>query len=277
MTEINSISDGLELGKDGIWHSFEKETISYPEDGSDNCFDVEDDSFWFRHRNDCIVSAVKSFPPPGNGAIFDIGGGNGFVSLGLSKAGFGTVLVEPGKGAYKAKQRGLEHVICATSNTAKFKPNTLPAVGLFDVIEHIEDDVLFLKSIRMLLKSKGRLYVTVPSYPLLWSEDDVSAGHFRRYTLDKMTQLLIGAGYKIDYASYIFRFLPIPIFFLKALPHKLSMSKSNATQNSVRRNHAAKPGAMGGALSLILRREVMRVEDLYSMRFGSSCLIVARN
>ncbi len=184
MVDIQSISTGLQLGNDGIWYSSNTEDISYPSDGNDACFAIEENSFWFKHRNNCIASVVKSYPPKSNGTIFDIGGGNGFVSLGLANSGFNVVLVEPGKfGASNTKKRGLSNVICATTDTAKFNPHSLPAVGLFDVMEHIEDDLNFLKSIKELMKKNARLYVTVPSYSFLWSAEDVFAGHFRRYDL----------------------------------------------------------------------------------------------
>jgi len=79
MIDLKSISMGLELGDDGIWYSTDTENISYPSEGNDACFAVEENSFWFKHRNKCITSVVKCFPPENNGTIFDIGGGNGFV------------------------------------------------------------------------------------------------------------------------------------------------------------------------------------------------------
>ena len=90
------------------------------------------------------------------------------VSLALARAGFDIALVEPGcTGAANAKRRGLETVICATADTAEFKPHSLSAIGLFDVVEHIEDDFSFLRSLRGLMKEKGRLYITVPAYSFL--------------------------------------------------------------------------------------------------------------
>ena len=122
MVDIQSISTGLKLGEDGIWYGSGNQNISYPAGGNEACFAVEDSSFWFGHRNNCIASIVGSYPPANNGTIFDIGGGNGFVSLGLVNAGFDVALVEPGRvGASKAKNRGLKDVICATANTANFK------------------------------------------------------------------------------------------------------------------------------------------------------------
>ena len=39
---------------------------------------LEEDSFWFNHRNNIIANAVKKHSK-GN-VFFDIGGGNGFVA-----------------------------------------------------------------------------------------------------------------------------------------------------------------------------------------------------
>lgn len=158
MISIESISSRLQKGEDGIWYGPPTVDLSYPTEGYDNCLAVEDASFWFRHRNDCILAAVSGHPPPWNGPIFDIGGGNGFVTQGLARAGFEVVLVEPGRaGAENAKRRGVEPVICATLEGAGFAPGTLPALGLFDVLEHISDGVSFLVSIRDLLVPGGKL------------------------------------------------------------------------------------------------------------------------
>ncbi len=277
MLDISSISSGLERSTDGIWYSTSDQDISYPSDGNENCFEIEDRSFWFKHRNSCITSLVKSYPPDNHGTIFDIGGGNGFVSMSLTNAGFNIVLVEPGKtGILNAKKRGLKNIICATTTTAKFKQASLPAVGLFDVIEHIENDLDFMESISRLIKKGGRLYVTVPAYSFLWSTEDVSAGHFRRYSLDEITSLLITAGFKIDFATYIFRFLPIPTFLLRALPFKLGRRKVNNRTDTVSRDHAADGGATSKILDSLLLSEIKNLNNHKAMRFGGTCLIAAR-
>jgi hypothetical protein len=111
-------------------------SVSYPMDGNETCFQIEDDSFWFKHRNDCIIAAVKKYSP--DKVFFDVGGGNGFVAKGLENNGIQTVLVEPGQqGCLNAKVRGLTNVICATLENASFKPASIDALGLFDVIEHL--------------------------------------------------------------------------------------------------------------------------------------------
>jgi hypothetical protein len=90
MIELSSLAD-LVLNEEQIWVAPASREISYPSEGNDVCFQIEDDSFWFHHRNRIITSVFSQFPP--EGTIFDVGGGNGFVSLGLQQAGLDAVLV----------------------------------------------------------------------------------------------------------------------------------------------------------------------------------------
>jgi hypothetical protein len=105
MPDIHDIAPTLKKADNGIWYSPEESSISYPADGNDSCFSVEDRSFWFKHRNACIAGMVSAFPPGDRGPIYDIGGGNGFVSLGLANAGFDVVLVEPGRAAQPMQKK----------------------------------------------------------------------------------------------------------------------------------------------------------------------------
>jgi hypothetical protein len=94
MINLAKISRNLEQTVEGHWRCKSLSPISYPYWGNEACFYVEDSSFWFQHRNACILEAVKQYPPPG--PFFDIGGGNGFVAKAMQDAGLGVVLVDPG-------------------------------------------------------------------------------------------------------------------------------------------------------------------------------------
>lgn len=275
--DIHTISNGLQLGNDGVWYSHDTQDISYPTDGHDECLLIEDKSFWFKHRNNCIISVINKYPPRDDGTIFDIGGGNGFVSLALAASGFRVALVEPGRiGALNAKRRGLHTVICSTVDTAQFKSHSLSAIGLFDVVEHIEDDLSFLKSIKELLKKEGRLYITVPAYSFLWSEEDISAGHFRRYTLERISEVAKQADFEVEFATYIFRFLPIPIALLRALPYRLGLSRTEKKSLEASRDHVIQGKFITNFLGFILDSEIKNLIRNKSMRFGGSCVIVAK-
>ena len=66
--------------------------------------ELEDFSFWFKHRSNRIIELVKKLSV--NEIFFDVGGGNGFVSLGLQQGGINVALLEPGvSGVINAKKK----------------------------------------------------------------------------------------------------------------------------------------------------------------------------
>ena len=188
-----------------------KSNISYPDHGNQRCMDVEETSFWFKHRNNCILSAMHQYPPPG--LIIDIGGGNGVVSNAIKNVGMSSVVLEPGPdGAMNAKARGLDPIIVSTLQDAGFLPESIHAAGLFDVLEHIDNDIAFLEDLEKLLIPGGRVFLTVPAYNILHSNEDDEAGHFRRYTKKSLSRCMKAAGLEVEYTSYFFSILPLPIF-----------------------------------------------------------------
>jgi SAM-dependent methyltransferase len=267
----------LRLGEDGVLYADGVGAISYPDEGNEACFALEDESFWFRHRNDCIRELVRKFPPNGKGPIFDVGGGNGFVARGLMDAGCDVVLVEPGpSGARNAKKRGLENVICGTTHSAGFKNGSLPAIGVFDVVEHIEDDIGFLRHLWDLLEPEGMLYLTVPAYNFLWSHEDVDAGHFRRYTLASMEKKLREAGLEPVFGTYIFAFLPAPVFCFRTLPYRLGFAQRIKNEKISAKDHVISAGWFSRLLTMLLGCELNFIKRGKSLACGGSCLLAAR-
>ena len=261
--------------ENGIYFAKKINDISYPQEGNDMCYQIEENSFWFTHRNNCITEVVKRFSP--NRLFFDIGGGNGYVAKGLEENGVATVLVEPGiAGVLNAQKRGLKNIVCATLEGAKFKPETLPSVGLFDVVEHIEDDLEFLKVINSSLDSDGLIYLTVPAFNFLWSNEDVDAGHFRRYTLNDIGQKLTKAGFKIEFASYIFSILPFPVFMFRTVPSYLGLNKNSGDWNKHQKAHAQGKGFVDRILESIWAKELNTLRKNKRIPIGGSCLVVAR-
>ena len=219
---------------------------------------------------------VRNYPPREKGPIFDVGGGNGFVAKGLLDAGWDVVLIEPGpSGARNAKKRGLNHVICATTHTANFELGTIPAIGVFDVVEHIENDVEFLKHLWDLLIPGGMLYITVPAYQALWSQEDVEGGHFRRYTLSKLSKKICTSGFRIAYSSYFFSFLPLLIFVFRTLPFRLNIVKKGNNIASMRKDHTAPKGLSNRFLNALMVREQSKIKKKIKISIGASCLVAA--
>jgi SAM-dependent methyltransferase len=254
---VSELSEQVELAADGVWYARRGAAISYPAESNQFLYEVEDKSFWFSHRNRCIVEALRRYSP--SGAFFDIGGGNGCVSAAIQKAGWPVVLLEPGAaGARNARGRGIEHVICSTLDEAGLKPASVDAAGAFDVPEHIEDDLGFLRELGRILRPGGRLYVTVPAFPFLWSQEDTDTGHYRRYTLPAIEAVLRKAGFAVEYSTYFFGFLPPAIFLQRTLPYRLGIRfNRESVKQQARAQHEAGEGLAGRILAPIISGQVM--------------------
>ena len=198
------------------------------------------------------------------------------MSLGIKKNGYEVAILEPGiNGILNAKKRGLKKLICANFNEIDLYPNSIPAIGIFDVLEHIEDDVQFLKKIQKSLATGGKLYITVPAYNWLWSDEDNIAGHFRRYTIDLLKSKIKQIGLEIEYFTYIFFILPIPIFLFRTLPTKLNFKKKE-TNKRTKNEHKIRRGLAGNILQKIWDSELEAISKEKSIPFGGSCLLAAR-
>jgi SAM-dependent methyltransferase len=272
--DITRFSDSLERNTEGVWHALSKETVSYPEHGNRDCFLIEDESFWFQHRNRCIEALLSRFNPPT--PLFDIGGGNGCVAKFLQNSGYDIVLVEPGKsGIANAAKRGVTNLVCGTTKTANFKKGSLPSIGLFDVIEHIPDDLDFMRHIQELLHKEGRVFATVPAYQFLWSNEDKEAGHFRRYNKSKLCSLFDRAGFNVDYITYFFRWLPIPICLMRTIPSRLKLPSRKNTEEKINEDHATSRSTAKNSLDWMLLGEARKIGELKSLGFGGSILLTA--
>lgn len=76
------------------------------------------------------------------------------------------------------------------------------SIFLLNVIEHISDDVAALKNCRFLLKPGGNLVVLAPANAWLYCTFDKQLGHYRRYSLQAMKELLTNEKFSILSAGY---------------------------------------------------------------------------
>jgi len=277
MIDLAAIAANIEQSADGIWRCKSASPVSYPEWGNDACFQVEDVSFWFRHRNACILEVMRQVPPPG--PVFDVGGGNGFVAKGMQDAGFDVVLLEPGsKGASNAQRRGIRNVICAGLEDAGLGRASMSAAGLFDVVEHIEEDREFVKLVRSYLCPGGRVYLTVPAYQSLWSHEDEDAGHFRRYGRQTLLDLLRESGFAVEFLTGFFQFLVPAILVGRVLPYRLGQRKTegHAIAGRMRAEHEVRNVLARRTLAWLQERELKKIRRRQEMPRGASWLAAAR-
>lgn len=267
-------ASGLQRDAEGNWAAAHSGEVSFPEEAHADLAVIEDSSYWFAHRNAVIASIVGQFPP--GGTIFDVGGGNGFVSRGLSRAGQDCVVIEPGiAGVRVARQRGLK-AIHSNFEALLAPPESIPAIGLFDVLEHIEDAGAALSALNRSLCPGGMIYVAVPAFSFLWSVQDSYGGHFRRYTLGGLARNLRQSGFDPLFGTYFFSSLVAPVFLLRTLPSALGFRRGENAASNGANEHRLPAGAIGRALQGSFEWEARRISAGRTVPVGASCVIAAR-
>ena len=71
-----------------------------------------------------------------------------------------------------------------------FATGSVKSVICSEVLEHIEEDGAVLDEIARVLESGGELILTLPMRPELFGFDDSFVGHYRRYELGRLTEIL---------------------------------------------------------------------------------------
>ena len=80
--------------------------------------------------------------------------------------------------------------------------NQYDSIICSEVLEHLDDDLTALKNIHIILRKNGVLIITVPALMSLYSEFDKKIGHYRRYSINKISKTLQIAGFKIEKIHY---------------------------------------------------------------------------
>ncbi len=265
----------------GIYHDIlhEEEQGVFPAEAQDNLFQLEDRSWWFRIRGLFIKEAAKQFLRKDVMSI-DIGGGNGYTTSVLQKSGFKMGLLEPSyEACMNARRRGLDPVICGMVEGKKELWNQCL---LLDVLEHIEDEKGFLKSLSDEMRPGGRLLVTVPACGFLWSSEDDLAGHYRRYTRRSLISALESEGFEVTYATYFYSFLILPIFLFRVCVEKMGFVKKKQDMSDEERRDVSeqqfiqKPGLVERVLAIAGNTERFLLRKRKVIPLGSSILCLAR-
>jgi SAM-dependent methyltransferase len=259
-----------------IWTTQNDYVVSYPTEGSGACFEFEDQSFWFKHRNQVIEQAIRRYGLVGGTDFLDVGGGNGlqvsYLSRQMPEHRF--ILSEPSyQGCLNARQRGCEYVYHTTFQEFPFANFAVGAAGLFDVLEHIEDDAGFLAELASFLPAGARVYLTVPAYRWLWSDTDDFAGHYRRYNREMVEQLAVRACLNLLFQSYFFTYLVPLAFLFRHLPYKWR-GKRPQTEILATEGEQHRPSALVNHVFGLGNQLEMRRLQHGRVPFGGSCLIV---
>jgi len=138
--------------------------------------------------------------------ILDVGCGVGTMSLYFAAHGAQVSGIDISPRAISiaqaaAKDLGLKNV---SSEVGEVKKGTakFDLILCSEVVEHVPDQLGFLKILRSHLKDNGKLILTTPSQENLlyklgyYKRFDAEVGHLRRYTMTSLPEILSEAGLK---------------------------------------------------------------------------------
>ncbi len=167
-------------------------------------FALEREHWWYRARHAIILSEFERvFGGRRDLRILEVGCGAGTLLSALRSFGDAVGVDSCPDAVREARQRA-----CCPVYLGRF-PDTFPAklgsfdaICLFDVIEHLDDDVAALRCVRSLLKPGGKVVITVPALPWLFGVHDEINEHRRRYSETLLRGCLAESGFSSVHSSY---------------------------------------------------------------------------
>ena len=234
---------------------------------------VEGDHFWFATRREVVRDALRdAVPDLGRRALFDVGCGSGGLLQFLGVSGVplaGACDAYPESLALVRRRVAVPLLLVDEGRLPPFAPG-YTLLSLFDVLEHVDDDLGTLRHLFEVLEPGGVLVLTVPAHPFLFDEMDTIAHHRRRYRRSEMGDKLRAAGFRILRLSHFMAplVLLVPLRWLvRALPgHRNAMER--------RRVELAVTPVLNGLMRAVLRLERPLVRAGL-LPFGSSLIAVA--
>ncbi|CAA9511539.1 MAG: hypothetical protein AVDCRST_MAG39-2039 [uncultured Sphingomonadaceae bacterium] len=167
-----------------------------------------DRHWWFVARRRILQTLIARLRLPRGARILEVGCGTGH-NIAMLRA-FGDVeAVEADEAArgFAREASGLPIGNGLLPELNEVSDARYDLVALLDVLEHVDEDRASLRSIARKLKPGGRLLLTVPAHPFLWSPHDEAHHHKRRYTKKALAGALRASGLRIDGLSYFNSFL----------------------------------------------------------------------
>lgn len=172
---------------------------------------TEESHWWFRGRRAISSRVIDTLGLPGQAQLLEIGAGTGGNLQML--AGHGTVQageLDDFARALATQKTGIAIARARLPDDLPFQAGHFDLVCLFDVLEHVTEDVASLVAIRRLLGPNGRVLITVPAHQWMWSPHDDRLHHLRRYTARTLNAVAVAAGYRVAKLTY-FNVLLFPV------------------------------------------------------------------
>ena len=244
------------------------EFVSFPKAAYETDSTNQDlESFWTQVRAEGIFKMLSNEKIV---SFWEFGSGDGSVSIPLTKMGIKIFCVEPIKaGADFTSAYGIK-TFCSTLENLELPNSCLNAIGIFDVLEHIRDPINFLSILNKVLEKKGKLIITVPMYQFLYSDFDISIGHFRRYSEELLKKQLDATGFVIRKKKYLFSYLLLPAFLTRRIPYLLGKRRNYATFHRGMNNQLFR-----AKFIIFIIKLFTKLEEILHIPFGLTLLVLA--
>ncbi len=194
-------------------------------------YNYERNHWWFQAREQIIVNFLrkeiqKNFHERKDLKILNIGCSTGRTSEFLSIFGNVTSIEYDEYCCEFARQKTGLKIIHGSITELPFEENSFDLVCAFDVIEHVEDDLLAVSQMKKVAKQNAIIMITVPALMSLWSHHDEINFHFRRYRLKEVKRLFEKepSGKEI-FSSYFNSLLFLPIYGYRKLSNLLKLGE----------------------------------------------------
>ncbi len=162
--------------------------------------------------------------------IVDAGAGTGELVRELKGAyehhGVSVIGIEYSEEARRlALERKGTNLLAGSILNLPLNDDTSKVTIALDVLEHVEDDKLAFSELMRITAIGGLLIINVPAFMSLWSDWDVSLGHYRRYSKRMMSEVLapFKTGFDTLYFDYANSFAFLPILTVRKLSKILRM------------------------------------------------------
>lgn len=140
---------------------------------------------------------------------------------------------------------------------------------MMDVLEHIKDDVNFLKEYIDKCPSGASFLISVPAFNFMWSEHDEFLKHYRRYTLGRLLKVVQDAGLRPVHSSYYFGLVFIIPLILRMYGKVLGRKKNKPVSQMQKHN-----SFVNGFLRSICKVELYFLK--YNKLVGLTIFCIAR-
>ena len=264
--------DGIKCFAPELLHANE----DYPYEVFEKVDQIEQNHYWYTGRKKSIYNMLRNVAQslqPIN--YLEIGGGTGATAAYLSSKFPGDYVVSEVslQALLNARKKYPSNQYMQISAMKIPFESQYNLIGIFDVIEHLQDDKEVINQIYKSLIPNGYVIISVPQYPWLWSEHDDLSGHKRRYTKKSLSDLLIESNFEvIRITSYMF--LAFPLMLLSRL--RRSSKKPNYESAISEVSGIEVPKIVNLILKFLTTLDAVLVRIGFNLPFGGSLIVLGR-